>query len=77
MPAVMLGVGIAGFFAERVKHGWLTIPLVLFGAPIFWTLIGAFDDGEGWLLRLATGPMVALPMAVGWLLGRRYDVSVC
>jgi hypothetical protein len=71
MTVILLGVLVFGFLAGRVRYGWIAIPLILVMAPYFWTAIGAFDDGESWLLRAVMGPMFAIPAAVGWLAARR------
>ena len=56
-----------GFLTGRVRHGWLKIPGVTAAAPLFFTLIGTFDDGEGLLWRLATGFIFGIPIGLGWL----------
>ncbi len=69
MSIVTVGLVVVGLLAGRVPRGWLAVPVVLVAAPIFWTVIGAFDDGEGLLARAAVGVMGALSVWMGWFVG--------
>ena len=69
MPFMLIALITVGYLARRLRRGWLAVPLVLVSAPLVFTLIGAFDDGESWIRRAAFGAILAVPVAVGLLLG--------
>ncbi len=60
--------------AGQVRRGWLVVLLVFVSAPLLFTLIGAFDDGEGWSRRAVLGGVLTALVAVGLLLGYAFGL---